>query len=219
MTFDPTVVEFGLPILLKGLVNTLVFCSISIFFGLNVAVLIALGRLSQRRLFYWVATAYVEIIRNTPFLIQAFLVFFGLPALGIRVGATFAGILVLTLYGSAYFAESMRGAILSVPKGQMEAARVLGMTYSRAMRRIVYPQTLGYLIPSLGNQVIGVIKDSAALSVITVPEMAMAAQVVVGQTFSPVETYVMVALLYWMVTAVLAGLIAISERRLSKEAH
>jgi polar amino acid transport system permease protein len=119
--------------------------------------------------------------------------------------ATAAGILVLTLYGAAYFTESIRGAILSVPKGQLESARALGMPYLRAMRRIIFPQMLGYLIPSLTNQTIGIIKDSAALSVITVPEIAMAAQIVVGQSFSPIEAYTMVAVLYWLLTAILAA--------------
>ena len=156
---------------------------------------------------------FVELIRNTPFLVQAFLVFFALPKLGVRFNATTAGILVLSLYAAAYFSESIRGAILSVPKGQMEAARAVGMPYFRAMRRIVFPQMLGYLLPSLTNQVIGVIKESAALSVISVPEAAMAAQVVLGVSFDPVDTYIMVALLYWLVTATIAAVMLRVERR------
>lgn len=213
MDFDTAVIAFGLPILLRGLLNTVLFCSVSIALGLVVAGVVALMRLSRRVALRWPALGYIELIRNTPFLVQAFIVYFALPPLGIRLEATTAGILVLTLYGGAYFAEAIRGAILSVPKGQLEAARAVGMPYLRAMRRIVFPQMLGYMLPSLTNQIIGVIKDSAALSVITVPEMAMAAQVVLGVSFSPVETYVMVALLYWGLTAIVAEAMLRLERR------
>lgn len=213
MNLDTDVIVFGLPILLKGLLNTILFCTVSIALGLVVATVVALMRLSRRAILRYPALWFIEVIRNTPFLVQAFIVFFALPPLGIRLSATTAGILVLTLYAGAYFAEAMRGAILSVPKGQMEAARGLGMPYLRAMRRIVFPQMLGYLLPSLTNQMIGVIKDSAVLSVITVPELAMAAQVVLGVSFSPVETYLMVALFYWGLTAVVAaGMMRLEHR-------
>ena len=131
----------------------------------------------------------------------------------VALDASVAGIIILSLYATANFAEAIRGAILAVPKGQTEAARAVGMPYLMMMRRIVFPQMLGFLIPALTNQVIGVIKESAALSVITVPEITEAAQVVVGQSFSPIETYFMVALLYWALTAIVAAGMARLERR------
>lgn len=213
MDLEFSLVTYAMPILLKGMANTILFCTISMIVGFVLAVGIALARFSRRAALRLPAQWFVELIRNTPFLVQAFLVFFALPKLGIRFNATTAGILVLSLYAAAYFTESIRGAILSVPKGQMEAARAVGMPYLRAMRRIIFPQMLGYLLPSLTNQVIGVIKESAALSVITVPEAAMAAQVVLGVSFSPVETYIMVALLYWLVTATIAAAMLRVERR------
>jgi len=213
MSFDTTVITFGLPIILDGLVNTLLFCSISIACGLVLGAVIALARLSRHAYLRMPAVAFVEVFRNTPFLVQVFTVYFALPSLGIRLNATTAGILVLTAYGAAYFSEAIRGAILSVPKGQLESARALGMPYLGAMRRIVFPQMLGYLIPSLTNQMIGVIKESAILSVITVPEMTMAAQVVLGISFSPVETYTLVAVFYWGLTATLAAAMYRMEKR------
>lgn len=213
MDFELSMVAYATPILLKGMANTILFCAVSMLAGFVLAVGIALARFSRRAALRRSAQWFVELIRNTPFLVQAFLVFFALPKLGIRLNATTAGILVLSLYAAAYFTESIRGAILSVPKGQMEAARAVGMPYFRAMRRIVFPQMLGYLLPSLTNQMIGVIKESAALSVISVPEAAMAAQVVLGVSFSPVETYIMVALLYWLVTATVAAVMLRVERR------
>src|SRR5204863_4033173 len=119
---------------------------------------LALARLSKRRWLRWPATTYVEALRNTPFLIQAFLFFYGLAALGVRVNPTAAGILTLTAFGAANFSESFRGAILSVARGQLESARAVGMPYGVGMRRIVFPQTWGYLIPSLTNQCTGLIK-------------------------------------------------------------
>jgi His/Glu/Gln/Arg/opine family amino acid ABC transporter permease subunit len=218
MSFDLSVFSFGMPILLRGLANTVLFCSISILCGFILAIVVALLRLSRRAALRLPALWFIEVIRNTPFLVQAFMIYFALPRLGLRLDATTAGIVVLTVYAGAYFAESIRGAIGSVPKGQFESARALGMPYLRAMRRIVFPQMLGYLLPSLTNQMIGVIKDSAALSVITVPEMSMAAQVVLGVSFSPVETYIMVALLYWALTALLAaGMLQLERRLVTRE--
>jgi His/Glu/Gln/Arg/opine family amino acid ABC transporter permease subunit len=219
MDFDFSVVAFGFPILLRGLVNTVLFCTISLPAGLVLGSAVALLRLSHRRVARLPAAVFVEIIRDTPFLVQAFLLFYGLPAFGVRLSAATAGVLVLSVHSGAYFAEAIRGAILSVPKGQLEAARALGMPYLHAMRRIVFPQMLGYLLPALTNQIIGAIKDSAVLSVITAPELSMAAQMVLGESFSPVETYAMVATIYWaLIAAVSAGLMRLEKRLFRSDA-
>jgi His/Glu/Gln/Arg/opine family amino acid ABC transporter permease subunit len=219
MSFDLSVVAYGLPILLGGLAHTLLFCGVSIAAGLVLAVAVALARLSRRPLLRLPAAGFVELIRDTPFLVQAFVIFYGLPSLGVRLPAATAGILVLTVHASAYFSEAMRGAILSVPKGQLASARALGMPYLRAMQRIVFPQTLGYLLPALTNQIIGVIKESAVLSVITAPELSMAAQLVLGVSFSSVETYAMVASLYWLTTAAIAAVLMRFEYRFAPAAR
>jgi His/Glu/Gln/Arg/opine family amino acid ABC transporter permease subunit len=159
MDFDFSVVAFGLPILLRGLVNTVLFCVIALPAGLVLGSAVALLRLSHRRIARLPAAVFVEIIRDTPFLVQAFLLFYGLPVFGIRLSAATAGILVLSIHSGAYFSEAIRGAILSVPRGQMEAARALGMPYLRGMRRIVFPQMLGYLLPALTNRVVQPSRD------------------------------------------------------------
>jgi polar amino acid transport system permease protein len=213
MAIDTAVIVYGLPIILNGLVHTIMFCAISILAGLFLGLAIALLRLSRHRFLEWPALSFVELFRNTPFLVQAFTIYFIFPRLGLRLDATTAGIVVLTLYASAVFSESIRGAILSVPLGQLQAARALGMAHLQAMRRIIFPQMLGYLLPSLTNQTIGLIKESAVLSVISVPEMSMAGQIVLGESFSPVETYTMVALLYWALTAFVAwGMMRLENR-------
>ncbi|HUN48630.1 MAG TPA: amino acid ABC transporter permease [Stellaceae bacterium] len=219
MSFDLAVIAYGLPIFAEGLLNTVLFCAVAIGAGLPLAAVLALARLSRRGACRRPAIAFIEILRNTPFLVQVFLLYFALPALGLRLDATTAGLVALTAYAGAYFAEAIRGAILSVPSGQLESARALGMPYLRAVRRIVAPQMMGYLLPALTNQMIGVIKDSAVLSVITVPDMAMAAQQVLGETFAPVESYVMAAVLYWALTAAVAALMGRLETRFAAPAR
>jgi polar amino acid transport system permease protein len=214
MRFDVSVISNGAPALLHGLLNTVLFCAGGTALGLVVGLAVALIRLSGPWPLRWIAIGYVEVVRDTPFLIQAFLLFFGLAYFGIGMSASTAGLVVLTLYGGANFSESIRAAILSVPKGQMDAARALGLSYFVAMLKVVFPQTWGFLLPSLTNQVVGLIKESAALSVITVPELALAAQVIVGDTFSPVETYVAVTTLYWLlITALTAGFRCLERSR------
>lgn len=211
--FDMAVVTFGLPILLHGLLNTVLFCAAAVVLGLMFGSMIALARVSKRRWLRFPAQAFVAVMRNTPLLVQAFLVYFALPQIGLRLSATAAGIIVLSMFAAANFSEAIRGGILSVPNGQREAARAVGMPYLLMMRRIVFAQMLGIVLPSLTNQIIGVIKESAALSVITVPEVAMAAQVVVGESFGPIEAYLMVAILYLILTNLVAFGMSFLERR------
>jgi His/Glu/Gln/Arg/opine family amino acid ABC transporter permease subunit len=204
MRFDVDVVIKSAPALLHGLVNTVLFCTGGALAGLTIGLVAAIIRLAGPPPLRWIIIAYVEVIRDTPFLIQAFLLFFGLAYFNIGLSASTAGLLVLSLYAGANFSEAIRAGIQSVPRGQMDAARALGLPYSIAMAKVVFPQAWTFLIPSLTNQFVGLIKESAALSVITVPEMAMAAQILVGDTFSSVEVYVAITFLYWLlITAVI----------------
>jgi His/Glu/Gln/Arg/opine family amino acid ABC transporter permease subunit len=206
MRFDVSVIVNGAPALLHGLLNTVLFCTGGALLGLTVGVVAAIARVSGPAPMRWIIIGYVEVIRDTPFLIQAFLMFFGLAYFDMALSASTAGLLVLTLYAGANFSESIRAAIQSVPQGQTDAARALGLPYLVTMSKVVFPQAWSFLIPSLTNQFVGLIKESAALSVITVPEMAMAAQIIVGDTFSPVETYVTITILYWLlITGVISG--------------
>jgi His/Glu/Gln/Arg/opine family amino acid ABC transporter permease subunit len=204
MSFSMSVITDNWSIFASGFVATVIFCAISTVLGLLFSVPIALSQLS--RTWWWrvPARVLVEIVRDTPFLVQVFVIYFVLPAMGIPMSSTAAGLLALSLYGAVYFSESIRGAILSVPKGQVDAARATGMSQSLALRKIVFPQMLGYALPPLGNQVIGLIKDSAVLSIIAVPELTMAFQNVLGTTFAAPEAFVTVAVLYWMLTAAVA---------------
>jgi His/Glu/Gln/Arg/opine family amino acid ABC transporter permease subunit len=212
MTFSFQVIIDAWPMFAAGLAVTIVFCAVATVLGLVFAVPIALAQLSRRPWWRWPARVLVEVIRDTPFLVQVFVIYFVLPAMGVQMSTTAAGIISLSVYGAVYFSESIRGAILSVPKGQVDAARATGMSYLLAMRKIVFPQMLGYALPPLGNQVIGLIKDSAILSIIAVPELTMAFQRVLGTTFAAPEAFLAVTVLYWALTSLVAFGLARLER-------
>ena len=128
-----------------------------------------------------------------------FLFFFGLPAYGIRLPEFVVGLTALCLYTAAYFAEIIRGAILSVAKGQMEFARACGMSRFQALRHVIFPQMMGYFLPPATSQAIMVVKESSILSTITVTELTMAGQIIQGYTYSPIEVFAIVSICYWVI--------------------
>lgn len=150
---------------------------------------------------------YVWLVRGTPFLAQLLLIYFGLPVLGLTLDAVQASILALGLYSAAYFAELLRSAWASVPNGQLEAARVHGLSGVQTFWHIQAPQAMAFALPLLGNQVILTIKESAVASIITVPELTMTAGQIVSSTFSYVVPYVLLVLSYWLLT-LLVGFVA-----------
>ena len=180
MNYDLQLVIESWPLFAKGLGVTILISAISISAGLAIGVAVALMRLTKSRILTLIAVSYIELIRDTPFLIQVYLVFFVLPATGLRLEPMTAGILCLAVYGGAYFAENVRGAILAIPKGQAEAAHALGLSYWQIQRKVIFPQMLGYLIPTTTNLTLSLIKDTAILSVITVPELTYMARVMIG---------------------------------------
>jgi len=214
MSFDPQVIVANWPFLARGLALTLLISAIAIPTGFLLGVAIALLRLRGTRLLRGAAILYLEINRNIPFLIQVFLLYFGLPFVGLKVDALTVGIVALAAYAAAYFSEAVRGAVLTIPAGQSEAALALGLGYALIFRKVIFPQIIGYLIPASANLTITLIKESAALSIITVAELTYMAQYVLATTFAPVETFVALAAIYWIVTSTLARLFAIAERRL-----
>jgi len=204
MTFDLSVILEGLPLLLKGLGYTLLICGVALPVGLGIGILCALGRLSGYRPLQFLIIGYIELIRNTPFLIQVYLVFFVLPSAGLRLEGVTVGIITLAIYCGAYFAENVRGAIQTIPKGQTEAANALGISYWTIQKRVIFPQMLSYLIPTTANLTLSLIKESAILSVITVPELTYQAQVIIGRTFAPVEAFTAIAMMYWGLNSIVA---------------
>jgi polar amino acid transport system permease protein len=186
----------------------------SVIVALAVGLLVALGRLSARPIYAVPARVFIELPRNLPFMVLLYLLFFGLPGFGIQLPAYQVGIVALSLYGAAYYAEVFRAAIRSVPKHQWEAARALGLSHARTLRFVIIPQMMGFFIPPATNQAIMLLKESAVLSTITVLDITMAAQVVQGYTYRPLEVYLLIALLYWALTAVMARVGRALELRL-----
>jgi His/Glu/Gln/Arg/opine family amino acid ABC transporter permease subunit len=191
------------PLILEGFGLTVAISAASFVIAVIVAMLVAYAATSRNRVLSGLATVYVETIRNLPLLLIVFFLYYVLPFSGVFLPAWFVGVLSISLYAGAYLAEVIRGAIRSVPKGQLESARAIGMSQAQAMRWIIFPQMLGYALPPGTSQTIALIKETSILSTITVPEMTHNAQVVTGITFSPFEVFLMIALLYWAFAAVI----------------
>ncbi|WP_082574897.1 MULTISPECIES: ABC transporter substrate-binding protein/permease [unclassified Nocardioides] len=189
---------------------------ISFVIGLALAIAAALARLSSITVLDWIARAYISVIRGTPLLVQLFIVFFGLPAIGIDLDPYPAAILALSLNVGGYAAEVVRAAILSVPRGQYEAATVIGMDYGQSMRRIILPQAARIAVPPLGNTLLSLIKDTALASLVLVPELFREAQVTAAATTEYLPLYVMAALYFWVVCYLVSLAQGPLERRLSR---
>jgi polar amino acid transport system permease protein len=155
-------------------------------------------------------------MRGTPLLIQVFIVYYALPDLGIRLSAIVSGVIAMSFYMAAYVAEILRAGILSIHRGQVEAARSLGMSYGQTLRRIVLPLMVSLVLPPLTNEFTTLIKWSAVLSVVTVPELTYSAQDVIGITFSPVEGFVIVTLLYWGLNDLFVHVARVFEKRAAR---
>ena len=162
------------PMILLGFWLTLKIVVCAIALGIPLGLILALGRRSNFILIsFFFATSFIELFRNTPFIIQVFLFYYVLPFYGLRLSAEYVGILALAAFGSAYFAEIIRAGIDAIPKGQLESARAIGMTDWQSMKNIILPQTVSIVLPPLTNQTLTLIKESAILSTITVHELTM----------------------------------------------
>ncbi|CAG2132937.1 Inner membrane amino-acid ABC transporter permease protein YecS [compost metagenome] len=205
----------SLPVLLQGALLTLKFAVLSMAFGLVIGIVVALMGISHAPILKAVARVYVSIMRGTPLLVQIFVVYYGLPSVGIALEPTPAGVLTLSLNVGAYLSESMRGAILGIARGQWMAAYSLGLTPIQTLRYIVGPQALRLAVPSLSNSLISLIKDTSLVSVITVTELLRTAQEIIAATYQPLPLYLAVAVIYWILSTGLSVLQRVLERRLS----
>ncbi|MEW6422075.1 MAG: amino acid ABC transporter permease [Deinococcota bacterium] len=193
----------ALPTLLAAAPITLGYALAAMLLGLPLALLVALARLSRIGPLRWVSGVYVSFMRGTPLLVQIFVIYYGLPSFGITVSPLVGGVAALTLNSAAYLSETIRAAILSVPRGQWEAAYSLGLTPRQTLRLIILPQAARVALPSLGNTLIGLVKDTSLVSVITVVELLRSAQLVIARTFEPFGPYLAAALIYWAISSLL----------------
>ncbi|HAL87330.1 MAG TPA: ABC transporter permease [Deferribacteraceae bacterium] len=203
------------PFLLQGAVLTLKISIFALILGFIFGISAALFKLSKNPLLRGAAGFYIWIVRSTPLLVQLFLIYFGLPQLGIDLGSFFSGVLGLALNTGAYNAEAIRGGIISVPSGQMEASRSLGMSSKLAMRRIILPQAMRIALPSLGNNFVILIKDTSLVSTITLVELTLTAQRLIGSTYKPFEMYLMAAFLYAILTTATSLILGRVEKRMA----
>ena len=204
-----------LPVMVKGALFTLKFAVASMALGLVVGLVVAIMRIGSNRFASGLAQGYVSLMRGTPLLVQMFVVYYGLPDLGITLDPTTAGIFTLTLNAGAYLSESMRGAILGIGRGQWAAAHSLGLTHVQTLRYIVCPQALRLAVPSLGNTLVSLIKDTSLVSVITVTELLRSTQEVIAATFQPLPLYLAAAAIYWVLSTLLTRLQGGVETRLA----
>ena len=200
---------------MQGLIVTIPLTIISFTLGLIIALITALVQIADLKVLKQLARFYVWIFRGTPLLVQLYIVFYGLPALGIIIDAWPSAIIVFSLNTGAYASETIRAAIEAVPGGQMEAGLCVGMNYFQIMYRIIIPQALRTAFPPLSNSLIGLVKDTSLAANITILEMFLAAQRIAARTFETFALYCEVALVYLLFCTVLTKLQTICERKLS----
>lgn len=204
------------PIVWGGISGTIPLALASFAIGLVLALLIALMRLSESRVLSSIARVYVSVIRGTPLLVQLFVIFYGLGAVGIVIDPWPSAIAAFSLNVGGYAAEIIRAAILSVPVGQWEAGYTIGMSRARTLRRIILPQAARVSVPPLSNTFISLVKDTSLASLILVTELFRVAQRIAAASQEVMLLYLEAALVYWLFCLVLSGAQGFVEKRLDR---
>jgi cystine transport system permease protein len=204
------------PLLWAGLIFTIPLTLLSFVLGLSLGLVTAVTRLFAAKPLVMIARFYVWIIRGTPLLVQLFVIFYGLPSLGILLDAFPAALIGFTLNVGAYTSEIIRAAIQSVPRGQWEAGYSIGMSWSQVMRRTILPQATRVAIPPLSNTFISLVKDTSLAAAITVPELFQTAQRIVATSYEPLILYIEAAILYLAMSSVLSALQVRLEARFAR---
>jgi cystine transport system permease protein len=217
LTVDWDLVSSSLwPIVQGALTGTIPLSLASFALGLVLALVVALMRLSRFRVLSAVARAFVSVIRGTPLLVQLFVIFYGLPSIGVVIDPWPSAIIAFSLNVGGYAAEVIRAAILSVPKGQWEAAHTIGMSHRLALRRVVLPQAARVSVPPLSNTFISLVKDTSLASLILVTELFRQAQQIAAFSQQFMVLYLEAAVVYWVVCLVLSAGQSVLERRLDR---
>lgn len=191
---------------------TLLTIVVSWAFGLAAA----LGQRSGYGAVRQLSAFYIWFIRGTPALIQIFIVYFGMPQLGVRLSPYTAGVLALAINSGAYVAEIIRAGLSAIPKGQMESSLALGFSQRETMRTIILPQVFRIILPAITNEALSTLKNTSLLSTITVVELTLYAQTLISATFRPFDFYIAVAIIYLLLTTILTQLAAFFERRYAR---
>ncbi|WP_199190365.1 amino acid ABC transporter permease [Cryobacterium sp. N22] len=204
------------PLIHGAITGTIPLALASFAIGLVLALGLALMRLSRRRWLSSIAQVYISIVRGTPLLVQLFVIFYGLPSLGVVIDPWPSAIIAFSINVGGYAAEVIRAAILSVPKGQWEAAYMIGMSHRRALTRIILPQAARVSVPPLSNTFISLVKDTSLASLILVTELFREAQQVAAFSQQFMALYLEAALLYWLICLVLSSGQGVLEKRLDR---
>ncbi|SDB79952.1 amino acid ABC transporter substrate-binding protein, PAAT family /amino acid ABC transporter membrane protein, PAAT family [Raineyella antarctica] len=208
-----TLLADSFPTLMKGLALTIAAAALSILFAMVLGVVFGFFKVSGNLALSWLATAYVAIFRGTPVLVQVFFFYFGIPAVtGITLTAFTAGVITLSLNAGAYMTEIVRGGIQGVDRGQMEAARSLGLPYMKAMNKVVLPQAIKIMTPSFINQFIITLKDTSLLAVIGLAELTYMGQQIIARNFRSFEMWLIIGVIYFIVI----GLLTIASNKVDK---
>lgn len=214
------------PYYLSGAGTTVTISLITVLFGTIVGLVFALLKISENKFLRFISSAYIEIVRGTPVLLQVMICYYGLTnvikfpevyIMGMDVSRLIPGAIALSLNSGAYVAEIIRGGIVAVDKGQSEAAGSLGMSKTMTMRYIVLPQAIKNILPALGNEFVVVIKESSILSVISISELMFKADIVRGATFIPLEPLYVAAVIYFVMTFTTSRIISYFERKLNTD--
>lgn len=210
-------------VFIQGAKTTIIISLVSLVIGFVLGLLICLMKMSKIKILKWPASAYVQILRGTPLFVQIFIIYFGLPQLGIQFpdigpfSSDFvSGAFALSINSSAYIAEIFRSGIQAVDKGQMEASRSLGLGYVDAMRYVIVPQAVKNVLPALANEFITLVKESSIISVIGVQELMFKAGIVRTSLYRPFEPYIMAAIMYLVMTTILSLLVGLLEKKLAQ---
>ncbi len=206
---------------LDGLGNTVTMAFFAVLLGVVLGLLVAFGRMSKIHPLRWICTAYVEVVRATPLLVQVMIIYYGTVNMGMKFGnsnfnAFFWGLIAVGMNSGAYLSEVIRSGIGAVDAGQMEAARAIGMTHWQAMANVILPQAIRNILPALGNEFVTIIKETSVLGMVGIAELMFRTGDVTSITYIYVEPYVIAACMYFMIVFPLSKLVAVFERRLSK---
>jgi cystine transport system permease protein len=204
------------PIMLRGAGYTVLFALAAMVGGLLIGFPVAILRILPYRVLRWPASVYVSLFRGTPLLVQMFVIYYGLPSVGVEFTPVTAGVLALSLNSGAFLSESLRGAIGSVGQGQWAAAYSLGLGYRDTLLHVIMPQALRMAVPAMSNTLISLIKDTSLVSVITLTELMLSTKEVISTTFQPLPLYLAAAAIYWALSLLFEALQRRAEQRLNR---
>ena len=200
----------SLPFLWQGLLVTLELSAIVVVVALALGLILGAGLTYGPRIIAWPIRVYSDVVRGTPLLVLIFFVYYGLPALGVKIGSFWAALAALSAFETAHIAETARGALQSIHPGQTEAAKAIGLTFEQRMIYVIFPQALRRFLPPWMNTVVDTVKGSTLLSLVGIVDLMLSIQQVIGRTFRPMPLYVLGALMYFVINYALS----LSARRL-----